>query len=299
MRKAVRMPSHMTVDDAKTVQAAGRTVGYYELGEPSGAPVLLLHGTPACGAGFAWADSAGRELGLRLLAPDRAGIGRSAPLPGRTLDGYPGEIGAFADALGLDRFAVLGYSGGGPYAVACAALLGDRVTVVGVGAGMGDPALGSEGFSSTDERMLRWSVHHPRLAKLFLGLAAFGARRSPASAVKSFKNDISPTDREVLAGLGPPAAQIALFTEAFTQGAGGPVQDYAVISVPWDFDLAAVTTPVHIWHGTDDPMVPLSHSESLASLVPTAQLHLLPGEGHLAIVAHIEAILRTLKESMT
>src|SRR5712691_9075192 len=115
----------------RTVRASdGRVTGYYEYGDPNGTPVVALHGTPACGAGFAWADRHARTRGIRLLAPDRPGVGESDPWDrgnGVTVDDYPPALSAFADALDLRTFSILGYSGGGPYALAAAHALADRV----------------------------------------------------------------------------------------------------------------------------------------------------------------------------
>src|SRR4249920_3587779 len=104
----------------REVNAVGEIVGVYEYGDPDGAPVMVFHGTPACGAGFAWADEPARVRGLRLIAPDRPGVGLSSRIASWTVADYPQLVTALADTLGVDRFAVWGYSGGGPYAAACA-----------------------------------------------------------------------------------------------------------------------------------------------------------------------------------
>src|SRR3954468_8249174 len=103
--------------DPREISVGGRVVGIYEYGDPRGAPVMVLHGTPACGAGFAWADAPARERGLRLIAPDRPGVGLSSRLPASTVADYPAQLRALADALSIERYAVWGYSGGGPFAV--------------------------------------------------------------------------------------------------------------------------------------------------------------------------------------
>ena len=123
---------------ARTVRlATGRVVGYYEYGDPRGAPLFVLHGTPLSDAGFPWAARAARERGLRLIAPDRPGVGLSDRAPVPLVAHYGAELGATADALGIDPFGVLGYSGGGPPALAAAYALPERVSVAGVVAGMG------------------------------------------------------------------------------------------------------------------------------------------------------------------
>jgi pimeloyl-ACP methyl ester carboxylesterase len=187
-------------EDRKVTLGDGTTVGVYEYGDPGGRPVFAFHGVPSCGAGFDWAHEAAQERGLRLLAPDRPGIGLSSGPPLDVVADYPARIAVLADELGLDRFAVLGYSGGGPYAVACAAELGDRVTSTAVCAGMGQVDVWAEvdDFEKTDRQMLGLCTSHPRIAGLLLSGSARIARLSPASAQKSFVKQLSPSDAAVI-----------------------------------------------------------------------------------------------------
>jgi len=129
-----------------------------------------------------------------------------------------------------------------------------------------------------------------------LRTTAWLARRSPRSALKSFEAELSESDRAVAAGLGEPAEAMALFTEAFTVGAGGVVADYAAIGQPWGVDPGAVRCPTTIWQGDADTMVPLRHAEALAERIPGAKLVVWPGEGHLGTVTHAEEILRALAD---
>jgi pimeloyl-ACP methyl ester carboxylesterase len=271
-----------------------RVVGLYEYGDPDGQPVLTFHGVPACGAGFDWADEPARTRGLRIIAPDRPGVGRSSRADGGfTVASEAGRMDRLCEALGIDRFALWGYSGGGPYAVACAALLGDRVTATAVAAGMGQIGVWAEvgDFAKTDRQMLDLSTKHPALARVVMGTTGRLARLSPKAALKSFEGELGDADREVAAGLGEPKEAMALFTQAFLQGARGVVDDYRAINGPWGVDLAAITTPVSIWQGDADTMVPLRHAEELQARIPGAELHVWPGEGHLGTITHVEDIL--------
>jgi pimeloyl-ACP methyl ester carboxylesterase len=273
--------------------AGGREVGVYEYGDPAGRPVLALHGVPASGAGFAWTDEPARERGLRVLAPDRPGIGRSTPVDGADIAGYPALVAALADAMDIPRFGVLGYSGGGPYAVALAAGLPERVQAVAVCAGMGQIGEWAtiDDFEKTDRQFLAMSTKRPALARLVLGTVSRLARLSPGSAYKSMAKQLAPGDQPVLDTLGPPAEAMAMFTEAFTSGARGVVDDYRAINGPWGVDLAAITAPVRIYQGDADTMVPLRHAEELAKRLPAADLVRWPGAGHLGTIAHIDEIL--------
>ena len=284
-----------TIIDKTVVDAKGATVGYYEYGDPKGKPVLAFHGTPACGAGFAFADSAALDRRLRVIAPDRPGVGRSSQRDSWRVSDYPAMVSAFADAVGIDRFGVWGYSGGGPYAVACAAKLGNRVDAAAVTSGMGEVGVYAKpaDFEKTDRQMLSLAVKHPAIARGIMGAAGWFAQRRPKSAMKSFEKQLDPSDRAVAATLGEPSEVMALFTRAFQNGAHGVVADYASIARPWGCDLSAVVVNVSVWHGTADRMVPLHHAEQLAARLPKAKLTTWEGEGHLGTITHVGEILDT------
>jgi pimeloyl-ACP methyl ester carboxylesterase len=199
--------------------------------------------------------------------------------------------------LDIERFAVWGYSGGGPYAVACAALLPDRVTTTAVAAGMGQVGAWAtiDESEKTDRQMLHLSMTHPALARFLLGTSGRMARVSPKIAMKSFEKQLNANDREVIRTLGPPAEVMALFTQAFLRGAHGVVADYAAIAQPWGFDVESITRPLALFHGDADTMVPLRHSEELAHRVPTATVTVWPGEGHLGTITHVDEILDQLR----
>jgi pimeloyl-ACP methyl ester carboxylesterase len=280
----------------REIDVGGSVVGVYEYGDPTGAPVMVFHGTPACGAGFAWADASARDRGLRLIAPDRPGVGLSSRIPSWAIADYPAQVIALADALDLERFSVWGYSGGGPYAVACAALLPDRVTTTAVAAGMGQVGVWAtiDESEKTDRQMLHLSTTHPAVARLLLSISGRGARISPKIAMRSFEQQLDESDREVVLGLGPPNEVMTLFTQAFLRGAYGVVADYAAIARPWGFDVESIESPLQLFHGDADTMVPLRHSEELAKRVPTAQLTVWPGAGHLGTIKHVDDVLDSL-----
>ena len=125
--------------------------------------MFALHGVPACGAGFDWADEPARERDVRVIAPDRPGVGFSTTRDGWSVADYARDLAAFADTLQIDSLAVWGYSGGGPYTLACASLLGSRVRATAVAAGMG--RIGDwatiEDFAKTDRQMLTLAAHRP------------------------------------------------------------------------------------------------------------------------------------------
>jgi pimeloyl-ACP methyl ester carboxylesterase len=205
-------------------------------------------------------------------------------------------VTAFADALNIDRFGVWGYSGGGPYAVACLAKLAPRISDAAICAGMGEVGVFAEpgDFEKTDRQMLSLAIKHPAIGRAMMSIGAWLARKAPKAAVKSFLKQLSASDREVVAALGEPEEVMALFTRAFTNGPYGVVADYAAVAQPWQCDLSVVTLPSTIWHGTADTMVPYRHAEQLAARLPKSTLHTWDGEGHLGTVRHVEEILDSL-----
>jgi pimeloyl-ACP methyl ester carboxylesterase len=270
----------------------GRVTGYYEFGDPDGTPVVALHGTPACGAGFAWADQRARDRGIRLLAPDRPGVGDSTPWrPGRgtTVAEYAPELRAFADALELPTFSVLGYSGGGPYALAAAHSLPDRVTAAAIVSGAGQVGVWASvrDFEMTDWLLTRLALRVPVVARAILDVSARTSNLAPRLSFWFAQLEMSQADHAVMAEFPSARAALAVFTGSCRHGAGGVVDDYAALGRSWAFAVEEITVPIGCWHATTDPIVPLAHSEELVRRVPGAALTRWDGEGHLAIVGHV------------
>jgi pimeloyl-ACP methyl ester carboxylesterase len=282
----------------RRVTVDGRTVALVELGDPRGAPVFLFHGTPDSRVGKEFADAPARERGLRVLCPDRGGIGGSDPLPGRTVAGYADEVLALADVLGLDRFATVGYSAGGPFALACAAGCGPRVTGTALMAGaspIDDRPGAREGMAKCDLDVLDLLETHPRREAVMLRVQKWATQLVPSAAVGQVSAELGPPDREFLARH-PPAQEMAFFVEALHQGPAGVMDEYRLWAGPWGIDWSAVTTPAEIFQGEGDRMVPMHHAEDIASRLPAglARLHRLPGTGHLSIQDHVGDVLDAL-----
>lgn len=285
------------VPEPRTVRAAdGSLTGYYEFGDPDGRPVVAMHGTPNAGAGFAWADAPARERGVRVLAPDRPGVGDSDtwhldhPV---TVADYVEPLRTFADALGLENFTVLGYSGGGPYALAAAHALRDRVTAAAIVSGAGEVGGWATiaDYDATDKWLTRLALRTPQLARTVLATSARLARLTPKLSLRFAKLGMSPTDRVVMDEFAEAPTAVAVFTASCRRTASGVVDDYAALGRPWGFDVGEITVPVRCWHAPTDPLVPIAHSEELVRRVPGAQLERWPGEGHLAIVRHVGEVL--------
>ena len=286
----------------RTVRASdGRVTGYYEYGDPNGTPVVALHGTPACGAGFAWADRRARTRSIRLLAPDRPGIGDSDPWDAgaaTTVDRYPPMLSAFADALEVETFSVVGYSGGGPYALAAARAFPDRVPGAAVVSGAGQVGVWAsvDDFEATDRRLTQLATRAPGPARAVLALSARFSRVAPKTALRFAQFEMSKADRAVMAGFPSARAALAVFTESCRRGAAGVVDDYAALGRPWGFAVEEIAVPVRCWHASTDRIVPIRHSEELVRRIPGAQLSRWDEGGHLAIVDHVDEVLEALTE---
>lgn len=288
-----------TIGTDRTVTVDGRTVALVEHGDPAGAPVFLFHGVPDSRLGKEFADAPARERGVRVLCPDRGGVGGSDPVGGRSIAGYAGEVLALADVLGIDRFATVGYSCGGPYALSCAAGCGSRViaTALMAGAGPIDDRPGArEGLAPSDVELLETIERRPSRAATMLRIQKLATKLAPGLAIKQIAGELSGPDREELARH-TPAETMAFFLESLRQGPGAVIEEYRLWAGPWHLDWAAITGPVAIFQGEDDAMVPMHHAEDILSRLPdgTGTLHRLPATGHLSIQQHIGAVLDAVR----
>lgn len=273
----------------------GRTMGYAEYGDPDGVPVLSFHGGLSSRIDCASAADICSRLGIRLISPDRPGMGRSDFQPGRTLRDWPQDILDLADHLEIDRFAVMGWSAGGPYAAVCGqaiparvtagALLASAVPFEGIGAW--------RGLDRADQILLVLSRWAPWGATLLLLVSV---KWMPAALLqKEMAKTLAPADIAALKRAGPPEAAIAFAKEALRGGARGVIQDYRIFGAPWGFRLEDVRVPMHVWQGTDDSLAPPAYPRLLANRLPGATLTLVPGEGHISLLRnHAEAILGDL-----
>jgi pimeloyl-ACP methyl ester carboxylesterase len=258
--------------DGAVALADGRRLAYTEYGDPGGAPVMNCHGGLSCRLDVAWLDGVARELGVRLVSPDRPGIGGSDRCRGRTLLDWPADVAALADALGSGRFAVMGWSLGGQYAAACGHALGERVTSVALVAGVIPvdwPDALSE-LNSMDRRLLRLSTRAPVAAQLAIRAMHAAARGAP----KQFRGSLAHS-------VGRPADDVAAAVVEGTRRSGGALDDYLVYAAPWGFDLDAIDAPVELWQGDRDELCPAPWARRLSERIGDAEVHPCPGDGHL------------------
>jgi pimeloyl-ACP methyl ester carboxylesterase len=265
----------------------GRSLEVHELGDPDGFPIVFHHGTPGSGTIYArWATP-----GVRVIAYDRAGYGGSTRKPGRAVADVVADINMLADALGLERFATWGLSGGGPHSLACAALCDERLvaaaTLAGVGpwnaegldwlAGMGEGNREEFDLVLAGEEALRPALERERGDLL--------ATR-PEQLREAMAPHLSPTDSEALtAGLAEYFH--SNMAHAVADSADGWIDDNFAFVKPWGFELSAIRRPVLVVQGGDDLMVPRGHGEWLAANVPGCESRIEDAHGHLTLAEHL------------
>lgn len=279
----------------------GRRLAFTDSGESGGLPLFYFHGVPSSrieplALGL---PAVASRAGIRLIVPDRPGIGLSDPLAGRQLGDWPADILALANHLRIGQFAVVGCSGGGPYALACAERIPERLLVVAVISGTAPfdvPGL-TEGIAPDNLRFLRLSIERPRLHALVAAALGLYARAAPRRFLSIAASALPPADIEAMADplLG------AAFARAVAEGArqalrGGATRDTALMVSPWAIDPSQIAMPVLLWHGEADVNAPVAMGHYLAEQIPEARATFLPGEGHFSMfVHHIETIVRAIK----
>ena len=276
----------------------GRTLEYLIEGPPGGLPLILHHGTPSGAVRYEPLFSAAVRHGLRVILPSRPGYGGSTPHPGRRVAAVAADTAALLDGLGAEHFVTVGWSGGGPHALACAALLPGRcagaATIAGVApyeaagldwsAGMGEENLAEFGAAARGV---------PALDAFLAEAARELATVQPADVVAAFGDLLSEVDRDVLTG-GFADYLAESSRHAVSAGVAGWREDDLAFLADWGFALADIRVPVAIWQGDQDRMVPFDHGRWLAAHIPGAEAHLLPGEGHLSVLTGFDAILEAL-----
>jgi pimeloyl-ACP methyl ester carboxylesterase len=278
--------------------ADGRTLACLQLGDPAGPPVLYFHGYPGSRFEARVAAAAVGRLGLRLLAVDRPGFGQSTFQPGRTVGAWAADVAALADQLALGRFSIVSISGGAPYALACAALLSDRLDRVALLCPLGpvEVAGGREGMLAQDRLLLALAAHAPPLARGVVRMLAHWMRQDAERYIKFMLAGMMAPDRDLFDDPGYHSLMKESSAEALRQGGRGPAWELTLIARPWDFRLQEVRVPVSLWQGLVDQILPAAMARRLAAALPDCNARYFPGEGHLSLVArHIGAALAELR----
>ena len=272
----------------------GRDLAWIEVGDPGGNPVVALHGSPGRGTDFAPYHSTALKCGVRVIAVDRPGYGRSSYQPRRCLSDWPRDVSQLVDHLGIERFGVIAHSAGGPHALACARFLASRLLGCGVLSGLAPQASApiTDGMLLFNRIQTTLYRHWPRnLDVVAVGLWDLVtplvapmlryARRHPEREIdRSMRRMVPECD---LAVVSRPEIRRNLVEEVATLNRAtlrASTQDMAIGIRDWGFEPRAIEMPIHIWHGGLDRNVPVAHARHMAEVLPCATLHLYPDEGH-------------------
>jgi pimeloyl-ACP methyl ester carboxylesterase len=275
----------------------GRRLTFVDTGPADGTPVIYCHG--ALGTPLRDSldlDAITTRLGVRHIAVNRPGFGGSDPLRRRSVLAFADDVDALLCALSLERFAVIGVSAGGPYALAVARALGDKVIRAAVCSSLSALCAPHRTPGMTPRIRLALSL----LAVAPATCARVGEallpvlRRHPAVLHGVIAAHAAPTERERLAEPGERTAAGASFLDATAYGVGGMVEDYLTYSRGWGFDPREVAPEVHVWHGGADPLVPVEHAMQLAVALPSCRIFVDPDEGHHFFRRRLEEILTVL-----
>jgi pimeloyl-ACP methyl ester carboxylesterase len=265
----------------------GRTLHAYDTGTHGDGRLAVLwhHGSPNLGRPPEPLFPAADRLGIRWVSYDRPGYGGSTPRPGRDMASAAADVAAVADALGIDRFAVVGHSGGGPHALACGGLLPERVAGV----------VAVAGLAPFDAEGLDWFAGMADSAVASLRAAAQGreAKERYEAAGIPYDPEFTPGDIEALGGAW--SWLLDVLRPAIEAGPAALVDDDLAFVAPWGFDAARVTVPMLLLHGDRDRMVPASHSRWVAGRCPSATLRRYPDDGHISVLTRVESALDWLR----
>lgn len=275
----------------------GRSVGVRRYGAAAGLPVLALHGAPASGLMFEPMHDDALRLGLTIIAPDRPGYAGAPSCPAWSLAQWTHDVGALIDALAIASFAVIGISGGGPYAAAAAAAFGDRCRALALVSPVGhlaDPAL--RAGLAWDKRLLFLRLpRHPRTLAVLAGAARRAYFLAPDAYHALFVATLPETDRAILARPEIRASIQAMTRDAMRESLAGAVADLTLYGRPWAIDLAAITAPAILWQGLADTVVPPLAACDLARRISGCRLETIAGAGHFWIYDHVADVLGELQ----
>lgn len=274
----------------------GRTLGYAQYGAPGGTPVFFFHGWGASRLTRHPDDAIAARLGARLIAPDRPGIGLSSDQRRRAVLDWPADVAALADALHLDRFSLLGWSGGASYVAACAYRFPERVQRAGIVSGT-PPLVGPDAAPDVPPQ-LRRVIQAARLVPWLIRGPLWQWRRQvlrdPEAYLRAALATLPAPDRAVAEDPRIFAMLAENTTESYRQGIAGLYMDSLLLARPWGFRLADLTPEFLLWQGEADTTMVPAFGRYLAGALPRCQATFFPGEGHYALFTHWGEILAAL-----
>jgi pimeloyl-ACP methyl ester carboxylesterase len=278
-------------------------VAYEVTGDPDGFPVFLMHGTPGSRRGPKPRGIVLYRMGVRLVAYDRPGYGDSDRSDGRKVADAARDVAAIADQLGLARFAVVGRSGGGPHALACAADPGlrDRVTRVAVLVSLApSDVMEQDWFDGMNSHNVRgFGAGSANTDAIVAEIRQRAARvaEDPRFLLHELMTQMGLPDRRAINDAALRTVLFDTYREALRAGPYGWIDDVLALRRSWGFDLGGIDTrrtPVRLWHGADDTFAPVSHGRWLAARIPGARIEVQPDAAHFDAMQQLPRILRWL-----
>ena len=288
----------MTMDKTNQILELndGRKLAFAEYGSGNGIPVFHFNGSGGSRLERPADLKILTDLGIRYISVDRPGHGNSSPKHDRELLEWPQDVACIADYLDIDKFHVLGWSGGGPHALACAYVMPQRVISGAIVSGLGpadrpDPYKGYRGFLKL---LMILGRKYPKLVYVFRRLIAKKINKGSSKLGDQFIKSLPKVDQVPFENVSVKEMLIADITEGYKQGGDGPARDDVVINSPWRFDIRDIRTRFDIWQGDCDVNVPVNQGEYQDSLLPNSKLHILKNKGHMLLLDEWENILSML-----
>ena len=272
----------------------GRKLGYAEYGLPSGNPIFHFHGSSSSRLERPPDEDMLKTQSIKLITVDRPGHGLSDFQHNRQLLDWPDDVTVLANHLGIDKFAVTGWSFGGPYALACAYKIPEHITAVGLISSFAphdrpNSTNGMSRFNKIGLSIARWLPFW--LGRQFMKMQGRALQNNPEGVAKQMLSSVPKADQEILNNTEIKAILLPSLSEAYRTGADGPAWEGKILVRPWGFRLQDITIPVHIWHGEADVNDPLQCAEYLRDTIPNTHTKFYPSEGHFLIMKRWGEIL--------
>jgi len=286
------MPAAEPRCDASVRLSDGRTLAYAEYGDRDGVPLVHFHGMPGSRLQGQQFDAAATALGVRVIAVDRPGYGRSDRAPRRGILDWPDDIEQLADHLGIEGFSISAHSGGGAYALACAYRMPQRVRHLVLLSAAAPPRDYARTLRGLRRAVHLWSqLVFPFATAPVMWMLEQSIRRMPARLMPRF------VDRKVLSRREMKTALKKETVEGFRQGLAGTMHDAWLLSRAWGVRAGSIEQPADLWHGEADVIVPVAVGRFFASELRRCHARFVAGEGHLMFIDHVEEILRTVRDA--
>jgi pimeloyl-ACP methyl ester carboxylesterase len=276
----------------------GRNLGFAEYGDTEGKAVFHFNGSGGSRLEYPADQSILTDLGIRFISTDRPGHGLSDPQPDRQLLDWPDDITQLADSLNIQKFYVMGWSAGGPHALACAYKLPERVYAGAVISGLAPPDRPQpyEGLPIQNRMLMMLGRRAPSLVYLFRRIARSMIMGDPEEAGEKLASSFPAEDRQLIMGTEYQKLLVIDVQEGYRQGWQGPAQDDIIINSPWGFNIEEIKVRIDIWQGELDKNVPLNQGQYQHELIPNSRLTVVPDQAHLYLLSYWGEVLRALVE---